>query len=91
MPLKRFIPRFVVALSAMIAASIAMPCSAVELIGYVPYYRMGDANYVNNVLPTQLSMLSEVRYFGVTVTATGALTTTAADLANIATLAQKIT
>ena len=90
MPLKRFIPRFFVALSAMIAASRAMPSSAVELIGYVPYYRMGDANYVNNVLPTQLSMLSEVRYFGVTVTATGALTTTAADLANIATLAQKI-
>ena len=71
----------------LIAAASAQ---AVELIGYVPDYRMGDANYVNNVLPAQLSMLDEVRYFGVTVTATGALTTSAADLANINTIKQKI-
>ena len=35
--------------------------AAVELIGHVPDYRMGDANYVNNVLPAQLGMLDEVR------------------------------
>jgi hypothetical protein len=50
---------------------------------------MGDANYINNVLPAQLAMLDEVRYFGVTVTSSGGLTTTAADLANINTIQAK--
>lgn len=76
--------------AAIFFAGAAARLSAVELIGYVPDYRMGDANYVNNVLPAQLGMLDEVRYFGVTVTATGALTTTTADLANINTIKQKI-
>lgn len=56
--------------------------SAVDLIGYLPNYRM-NANYVNNTLPGQLAMLDEIRYFGITVNSSGTLTTTAADLNNI--------
>jgi hypothetical protein len=51
---------------------------------------MTSSSYVNTMLPAQLAMLDEVRYFGITVTASGALTTTAADLANINTIKQKI-
>jgi GH18 family chitinase len=77
-------------LTALLVAFAAASASAVELIGYVPDYRMSDANYVNNVLPAQLGMLDEVRYFGITVTASGGLTTTAANLAHINTIKQKI-
>jgi hypothetical protein len=63
---------------------------AVDLIGYVPSYRMGDSNYVNNVLPAQLALLDEVRYFGITVNGTGGLTTSATNLAQIQTIQQKI-
>lgn len=38
---------------------------AVELIGYLPDYRLGDHDYVNQVLPKQLAMLDEVRHFGI--------------------------
>lgn len=62
----------------------------VELIGYIPSYRMSDASYVSNVLPAQLPLLDEVRYFGITVANTGALTTTASNLAQIQTIQQKI-
>ena len=79
--------RILLASFVLLAARAA---GAVDLVGYVPDYRMGDANYMNNVLPAQLAMLDEVRYFGVTVTANGGLTTTANDLVNINTIKQKI-
>ncbi len=46
---------------------------AVELVGYVPYYRM-SSNYVNNMLPGQIALLDEVRYFGLSVNGSGAIT-----------------
>jgi GH18 family chitinase len=59
--------------------------AALDLIGYVPNYRMTSSNYVNNVLPRQLALLDEVRYFGITVNSNGSgtLTTNATHLANI--------
>lgn len=57
----------------------ASPAAALDLIGYLPNYRI-NANYVANMLPGQLAMLDEVRYFGITVNANGTLTTTAADM-----------
>src|SRR5689334_12337585 len=68
---------------------------AVDLIGYVPYWEM-NANYTNNILPTQLSMLSEVRYFGLTAASNGTVVpqagsgTMQSHLNNIATIQQKI-
>ncbi|HEX4412785.1 MAG TPA: glycosyl hydrolase family 18 protein [Lacipirellulaceae bacterium] len=46
--------------------------SAVDLIGYVPSYRMSQS-YEDNILPTQLSMLNEVRYFGLTAASNGTI------------------
>ncbi len=43
---------------------------AVDLVGYLPYYRM-NSSYNTNTLPAQLSMLDEVRYFGLTVDFSG--------------------
>jgi hypothetical protein len=48
---------------------------AVELIGYVPNYRMGSADYASETLPEQLKLLDEVRYFGITVDRSAKLTT----------------
>jgi hypothetical protein len=70
--------------------ALRSPCRGVDLIGYIPNYRMGDANYVNNVLPLQLGMLDEVRYFGITVTASGLLTTNSTHLSHIDAIKQKI-
>jgi len=78
------------ACSAALAATGAPRTFGVDLIGYVPNYRMGDSNYVNNVLPAQLVMLDEVRYFGITVTASGGLTTTSTNLSHLQTIQQKI-
>jgi hypothetical protein len=44
----------------------------VDLIGYVPYYSM-NGDYFTTTLPRQLQMVNEVRYFGLTVDATGAV------------------
>ena len=43
---------------------------AVELIGFVPYYQL-SSNYLNNILPEQISILDEVRYFGLSVNSFG--------------------
>jgi GH18 family chitinase len=64
--------------------------SGVDLVGYVPNYRMGDSNFVNNMLPEQLGLLDEVRYYGITVSTTGGLTTTQSNLNHIQTIKQKI-
>ena len=63
--------------------------TAVELIGFVPDYRM-NSNYINNTLSDQLAMLDSVAYFGISVDFSGNLNTTSADLNNIATIKQKI-
>jgi GH18 family chitinase len=68
--------RFLVCAAAVaLFAAFAAPASvqAVDLIGYLPYYRMGSASYVNNTLPDQLEMLDEIRYFGLTASNTGAI------------------
>ena len=46
---------------------------AIDLIGYVPYYRM-SSSYNTNTLPAQLAMLDEVRYFGLTAASNGTIT-----------------
>ena len=47
--------RWTLTLAAAIAGSWVAPCCAVELIGYLPDYRMTSTSYVNNVLPAQLA------------------------------------
>lgn len=47
---------------------------AVDLIGYLPYYRM-NGSYNANMLPGQLSLLDEIRYFGLTINSSGAIST----------------
>jgi GH18 family chitinase len=53
--------------------SLAGRSRAVELVGYVPYYRLSSNNYLNNILPDQLSLLDEVRYFGLSVNSSGGI------------------
>jgi GH18 family chitinase len=63
----------VIRATALLAlASTAVNAAALDLIGYLPYYRL-NSNYLNNVLPGQLSMLDEVRYFGLTVDSNGGI------------------
>ena len=59
---------------ALACLALAWPTQllAVDLVGYLPYYRMSAA-YNANTLPTQLSMLDEVRYFGLTVDFSGSI------------------
>jgi hypothetical protein len=83
-------PLLIFSFSAALAAGGAPRALGVDLIGYVPNYRMSDSNYVNNVLPAQLAMLDEVRYFGITATASGGLTTNSTHLSHIQTIQQKI-
>jgi GH18 family chitinase len=54
------------------AAGAVDECRALDLVGYVPSYRM-SASYESNILPTQLSMLNEVRYFGLTAASDGSI------------------
>ena len=53
-------------------AFVGSRAGAVDLIGYLPYYRMNNT-YNTNTLPTQLSMLSEIRYFGLTASNSGTI------------------
>jgi GH18 family chitinase len=79
----------------IVSALTANCAKSVDLIGYVPYYRM-EAAYTNNILPAQLPMLDEVRYFGLTASSTGTITplngsgTLQAHLDRINTIQQKI-
>jgi chitinase len=81
-----------VTLSAIGASSAAR---AVDLIGYLPSYRM-NASYNANTLPDQLPLLDEVRYFGLTIDSSGAITplsvneSLATNLSRIATIRQAI-
>ncbi len=67
--------------------------AALDLVGYLPYYNMGSS-YNNNTLPTQLGMLNEVRYFGLTVSSNGSIATQGGTLQshkdNISLIKQKI-
>jgi glycosyl hydrolase family 18 (putative chitinase) len=73
----------------------AQNCTALDLVGYLPYYRMG-ASYNQNMLPIQLGMLNEIRYFGLTAASDGSIIplsgsgTLQSHLNNIATIKQKI-
>jgi GH18 family chitinase len=76
-------------------AAIASRLEAVDLIGYLPYYRM-NASYNTTTLPAQLPLLDEVRYFGLTINNSGVISplsgsgTLATHLGNIASLKQLI-
>lgn len=67
-------------------AWLAASALAVDLVGYVPDYRMGAGDYAREVLPEQLPLLDEVRYFGISVEGDANLTTTDADLKNLDTI-----
>src|SRR4051794_3518998 len=73
----------------------AQTAIAVDLVGYLPYYRM-STSYNNNVLPTHLGMLDEIRYFGLTAASDGTVVPLAGSgtfqshLNNIALIKQKI-
>lgn len=78
---------FITALSAILINTASS--TAVELVGYVPYYRL-NSNYLNNILPEQLSILDEVRYFGLSVNGSGGITSLSGSVSsqkeNIATI-----
>jgi Glycosyl hydrolases family 18 len=61
-------------LAILLVAFCGQRALAVELIGYVPYYRM-NSSYTSTVLPAQLVMLDEVRYFGLTAGSNGSVST----------------
>jgi GH18 family chitinase len=67
-------------------AWLGAPALAVELVGYVPNYRMGAGDFARDVLPAQLALLDEVRYFGISVDGDANLTTTDGDLKNLETI-----
>ncbi len=83
-----FIKRVSAILLPLIGLSV-FHVQAVEIVGYVPYYRL-NSNYLNNILPGQLSILDEVRYFGLSVNSSGAITSLSGSVAsqknNIATI-----
>jgi hypothetical protein len=82
-------------LLTFVMAGSAQTCRALDLVGYLPYYRM-NASYNNNTLPAQLNMLNEVRYFGLTAASDGSVVplagsgTLQSHLNNIALIKQKI-
>jgi hypothetical protein len=89
----RFVGAWIGPFAALAIGLLAAPSSssAVDLIAYVPDYRMtNNPSHVANVLPLQIPLLDEVRYFGITVNANGSLTTTATHLSQIQTLKQMI-
>ncbi len=66
-------PKKMICIATLLAiAATAVNAAALDLIGYLPYYRINN-NYLSNVLPGQLSMLDEVRYFGLSVDGNGAI------------------
>lgn len=66
-------PALLIRATVVLAVSVATAnAAALDLIGYLPYYRINN-NYLNNVLPGQLSMLDEVRYFGLSVDSNGGI------------------
>ena len=77
------------------ASALASGAWAVDLIGYLPYYRM-NASYNANVLPRQLAMLDEIRYFGLTAGSNGSIVplsdsgSVTTNLGRIATIRQAI-
>jgi GH18 family chitinase len=79
----------------LILAWSAQESEALDLIGYLPYYRM-NGSYNTGTLPTQLGMLNEVRYFGLTAASDGSIVplagsgTMQSHLNNIALIKQKI-
>jgi hypothetical protein len=60
----------------------AQRSAGVDFVGYLPGYQM-KCDYVEHVLPEQLPLLDEIRYFGITTDDAGRLTTKPADLENV--------
>lgn len=85
--------RWIVCVMAAQCAIATSHALAVDLIGYVPYYRM-DSTYNTGTLPAQLAMLDEVRYFGLTAASNGTIVplenTMQYHLSNIATIKSSI-
>lgn len=84
---RRYLSAIAFGCMGLVTASSAC---AVDLVGYIPSYRMSATSYINNTLPKQLELLDEIRYFGITVNSDGTLTTNSAHLNDPATLRQKI-
>ena len=60
-------------ISLLLCFGFTVDCAAaLDLVGYVPYYRM-NTTYNNGTLPAQLGMLNEVRYFGLTAASDGSI------------------
>src|SRR3954451_12189062 len=82
-------------LLAILLAWSAQQSQALDLVGYLPYYRM-NASYNTGTLPAQLGMLNEIRYFGLTAASDGSIVplagsgTMQSHLDNIALVKQKI-
>jgi hypothetical protein len=79
----------------LVCGSLAPSALALDLIGYLPSYRM-NASYNQNTLPAQLGMLNEIRYYGLTAANDGSIVprgdagTLQSNLNNIAIIKQKI-
>lgn len=87
--------RWVAAAVLLTTMDVSSAVRAVDLIGYLPYYRM-NASYNANTLPDQLPLLDEIRYFGLEVSNSGMIVpgagsgSMADNLARIATIKQAI-
>jgi GH18 family chitinase len=68
---------------AVVAAG--QPASGLDFVGYLPRWQM-KAGYLEKVLPAQLTLLDEVRYFGITMDDAGTLTAKPEDLERLHTL-----
>jgi hypothetical protein len=67
-------PPTIWALAVLCSLASSSTVRAVDLIGYLPYYRM-NGSYNANMLPGQLALLDEIRYFGLTINSSGVITT----------------
>ncbi|MGD9633609.1 MAG: glycoside hydrolase family 18 protein [Pirellulales bacterium] len=72
--LKKVRRTILVGLALLATMGLESTAWAVDLIGYLPYYRM-NGSYNSNMLPAQLPLLDEIRYFGLTINSSGAIST----------------
>lgn len=74
--------RRILLLSLLCSATFAAESLlAVDLIGYVPHYRINET-YLTGMLPQQLSLLDEVRYFGLSVNSSGGIVSLSGSVAS---------
>lgn len=88
-----FLSHCIFGVAIIVLSSIAGTSLAVDLVGYL-YYEDMDNPSISTLWPKQISMLNEVRYFGLTASSTGAVTplsgTLQSHLDRIALIQQKI-